>query len=93
MLFHSLLIGLDTYIFDATLTSNGVNCQKVAPKNKKIVKKYENLACMQNVRVQVRLNFGKNEHVRAVCVWPKIECAGVRACDLKIRRNSHSVLF
>ena len=32
--------------------------------------------------------FVKNAHVRAMCVWPKIKCAGVRACDPKIRHNS-----
>ena len=43
---------------------------------------------MQNVRVRVRLNFGQNAHVRAMCVRPKIECANVRACEAKNRRNS-----
>ena len=36
----------------------------------------------------MRLNFGQNAHVRATCVRPKIECANVRACEAKIRRNS-----
>ena len=34
--------------------------------------------CMQKVRVRVLLNFGKFTHVCAMCVRPKIKCAGVR---------------
>ena len=40
------------------------------------------------VRVRVRLEFWQNAHVRAMCVRPKIECANVRACEAKNRRNS-----
>jgi hypothetical protein len=42
----------------------------------------------QNAHVCVRLEFWQNAHVRAMCVRPKIECANVRACEAKIRRNS-----
>ena len=38
--------------------------------------------------MRVRLNFGQNAHVCATCVRPKIECANVRACEAKNRRNS-----
>ena len=41
-----------------------------------------------NVRVRVRFGFWQNAHVRATCVRPKIECANVRACEAKNRRNS-----
>ena len=41
-----------------------------------------------HVRVRVRLEFWQNAHVRAMCVRPKIECANVRACEAKNRRNS-----
>ena len=41
-----------------------------------------------HVRVRVRLEFWQNAHVRAMCVRPKIECANVRACEPKNRRNS-----
>ena len=40
------------------------------------------------MRVRVPFKFWKNAHVRAMCVWPKIECANVRACEAKNRRNS-----
>ena len=36
----------------------------------------------------VRLDFWQKAHVRAMCVRPKIECANVRACEAKNRRNS-----
>ena len=42
---------------------------------------------MQNVPVRVRLNFDQNAQVYVMCVRPNIECAGVRACNLKIRHN------
>ena len=38
--------------------------------------------------MRVRLEFWQNAHVRAMCVRPKIECANVRACEAKNRRNS-----
>ena len=41
-----------------------------------------------NVRVRVRFKLWQNAHVRAMCVRPKIECANVRACEAKNRRNS-----
>ena len=41
-----------------------------------------------HVRVRVRLEFWQNAHMRAMCVRPKIECANVRACEAKNRRNS-----
>ena len=41
-----------------------------------------------HVRVRVRFEFWQNAHVRAMCVRPKIECANVRACEAKNRRNS-----
>ena len=41
-----------------------------------------------HVRVRVRLEFWQNAQVRAMCVRPKIECANVRACEAKNRRNS-----
>ena len=44
-----------------------------------------------HVRVRVRLEFWQNAHVRAMCVRPKIECANVRACEAKNRRNSQFV--
>ena len=40
------------------------------------------------VRVRVRFESWQNAHVRAMCVRPKIECANVRACEAKNRRNS-----
>ena len=43
-----------------------------------------------NVRVRVRNEFWQIAHVRATCVRPRLKCANVRACDPKIRRNSHS---
>ena len=42
--------------------------------------------------VRVRFKFWKNAHVRAMCVRPKIECANVRACEAKNRRNSQFAL-
>ena len=45
-----------------------------------------------HVRVRVRLEFWQNAHVRAMCVRPKIECANVRACEAKNRRNSQIAL-
>ena len=41
-----------------------------------------------NMRVRVRTEFWQNAHVRAMCMQPKIECANVRACEAKNRRNS-----
>ena len=41
-----------------------------------------------HMRVRVRFKFWQNAHVRAMCVRPKIECANVRACEAKNRRNS-----
>ena len=41
-----------------------------------------------HVRVRVRLEFWQKAQVRAMCVRPKIECANVRACEAKNRRNS-----
>ncbi len=41
-----------------------------------------------HVRVRVRSGFWQNAHVRAMCVRPKFECANVRACETKNRRNS-----
>ena len=53
-------------------------------------KKEQNL--LQNypsaTNVRVRFKFWQNAHVRAMCVRPKIECANVRACEAKNRRNS-----
>ena len=46
-----------------------------------------------HVRVRVRFEFWQNAHVRAMCVRPKIECANVRACEAKIRRNSQFAAF
>ena len=46
-----------------------------------------------HVRVRVRLEFWQNAHVRAMCVRPKIECANVRACEAKNRRNSQIAHF
>ena len=46
-----------------------------------------------HVRVRVRFEFWQNAHVRAMCVRPKIECANVRACEAKIRRNSQFVIL
>ena len=40
------------------------------------------------INVRVRFGFWQNAHVRATCVRPKIECANVRACEAKNRRNS-----
>ena len=40
------------------------------------------------INVRVRIKFWQNAHVRAMCVRPKIECANVRACEAKNRRNS-----
>ena len=42
----------------------------------------------KNAHVRVRFEFWQNAHVRAMCVRPKIECANVRACEAKNRRNS-----
>ena len=42
--------------------------------------------------MRVRLDFGQNAHVRAMCARPKLKCANVRACDPEISRNSHSAL-
>ena len=47
-----------------------------------------NYTSATNVRVRVRFKFWQNAHVRAMCVRPKIECANVRACEAKNRRNS-----
>ena len=41
-----------------------------------------------HVRVRVRLELWQNAHVCAMWVRPKIECANVRACEVKNRRNS-----
>ena len=46
-----------------------------------------------HVRVRVRLEFWKKAHVRAMCVRPDIECANVRACEAKNRRNSQFDYF
>ena len=46
-----------------------------------------------NVRVSVRFKLWQNAHVRAMCVRPKIECANVRACEAKNRRNSQIVKY
>ena len=46
-----------------------------------------------HVRVRVRFKFWQNAHVRAMCVRPKIECANVRACEAKNRRNSQFVNY
>ena len=46
-----------------------------------------------HVRVRVRFKFWQNAHVRAMCVRPKIECANVRACEAKNRRNSQIARF
>ena len=43
----------------------------------------------ENVWVRVRLKFGQNAHVRAMCVRPKFECE----CDPYIRRNSQFELI
>ena len=40
----------------------------------------------------MRFKFWQNAHVRAMCVRPKIECANVRACEAKNRRNSQTNL-
>ena len=40
------------------------------------------------INVRVRFGFWQKAHVRATCVRPKIECANVRACEAKNRRNS-----
>jgi hypothetical protein len=45
-----------------------------------------------HVRVRVRLEFWQNAHVREMCVRPKNECANVRACEAKNRRNSQIAL-
>ena len=45
-----------------------------------------------HVRVRVRFEFWQNAHVRAMCVRPNIECANVRACEAKNRRNSQFVI-
>jgi hypothetical protein len=45
-----------------------------------------------NAHVHGQLEFWQNAHVRAMCVRSKIECANVRACEAKIRRNSQFVL-
>ena len=47
----------------------------------------QNYPFATNVRVRVRFKFWQNAHVRAMCVRPKIECANVRACEAKNRRN------
>ena len=39
----------------------------------------------------MRLNFGQNAYMRAMCVRPKIKCANVRACEAKNRRNSQLI--
>ena len=46
-----------------------------------------------HVRVRVRFEFWQNAHVRAMCVRPKIECANVRACEAKSRRNSQFEIY
>ena len=53
----------------------------------------QNFPLAINVRVRVRIKFWQNAHVRAMCVRPKIECANVRACEAKNRRNSQFVQF
>ena len=45
------------------------------------------------INVRVRFGFWQNAHVRATCVRPKIECANVRACEAKNRRNSQIAKF
>ncbi len=45
------------------------------------------------MRVRVRSGFWQNAHVRAMCVRPKFECANVRACEAKNRRNSQFADF
>ena len=47
----------------------------------------------KNAHVRVRLEFWQNAHVRAMCVRPKIECANVRACEAKNRRNSQLLII
>ncbi len=55
-------------------------------------KKVQNL--LQNypfaINVHVRFEFPQNAHVCVMCLQPKIECANVRACELKNLRNSQS---
>jgi hypothetical protein len=46
-----------------------------------------------NAHVRVRSEFWQNAHVRVMCVRPKIECANVRACEAKNRRNSQFADF
>ena len=51
----------------------------------------QNFPLAINVRVRVRIKFWQNAHLRAMCVRPKNECANVRACEAKNRRNSQIV--
>ena len=60
-------------------------------KYKKMQNLLQNYLYAINVRVRVRFGFWQNAHVRATCVRPKIECANVRACEAKNRRNSQIV--
>ena len=53
----------------------------------------QNFPLAINVRVRVRIKFWQNAHVRAMCVRPKIECANVRACEAKNRRNSQRLVL
>ena len=60
-------------------------CQESAKEVQNLLQNYPYAI---NVRVRVRFGFWQNAHVRATCVRPKIECANVRACEAKNRRNS-----